>query len=293
MKNRYYRVGGLTFCIHPVNVDGAVVGMPDSYQPFRLQDQTDDLLFTLTLDQVFHFSEMGTKLGRFNEDNNPQEVYRKADGGYQFLLYSYDKVLSAEMETDQAFRYITLRLQGSPQQQLFGLNNAVMISYAFSSARCGTLLMHSSVTMLRSWGYMFLGKSGTGKSTHSALWLKYFQGTELLNDDNPVLRVNDKGRVTVYGSPWSGKTPCYKNKHARVGALVMLEQKPYNRIERQDVPHALSSLLISCSLMMWDGPTYHAIINTISRILQAVPVYHLENLPNRDAAELCRSVIER
>ena len=30
MKNRYYRVGGLTFCIHPVNVDGAVVGMPDS-----------------------------------------------------------------------------------------------------------------------------------------------------------------------------------------------------------------------------------------------------------------------
>ena len=78
-------------------------------------------------------------------------------------------------------------------------------------------------------GYAFLGKSGTGKSTHSQLWLRYLEGYELLNDDHPIIRlVNDE--VIIYGSPWSGKTPCYKNKQARLKAVVRLEQASENKI---------------------------------------------------------------
>ncbi|MBO6066250.1 MAG: transposase, partial [Lachnospiraceae bacterium] len=84
------------------------------------------------------------------------------------------------------------------------------------------LLMHASVTMHAGKGYLFLGKSGTGKSTHSQLWINNIEGCELLNDDNPVLRVEDDGSVRVYGSPWSGKTPCYRNLDVPVGAIVDL-----------------------------------------------------------------------
>ena len=57
---------------------------------------------------------------------------------------------------------------------------------------------------------MLLGKSGTGKSTHSRLWLKYIPDTKLLNDDNPAVRIMDNNTIMIYGTPWSGKTPCYK-----------------------------------------------------------------------------------
>ena len=73
-----------------------------------------------------------------------------------------------------------------------------MIAFAFSGAQKDLLLIHASVTMKDGKGYLFLGKSGTGKSTHSQLWLKHIPGTELLNDDNPAVRlINDE--VIVYG----------------------------------------------------------------------------------------------
>ena len=40
---------------------------------------------------------------------------------------------------------------------------------------------------------MFLGPSGTGKSTHARLWLQYIDSTELVNDDNPVVRIYQDG----------------------------------------------------------------------------------------------------
>ena len=51
----------------------------------------------------------------------------------------------------------------------------------------------------------------------------------LLNDDSPVLRVEDDV-VQVYGSPWSGKTPCYRQECHKLEACVRLSQAPYNRI---------------------------------------------------------------
>ena len=63
-----------------------------------------------------------------------------------------------------------------------------------------------------------MGKSGTGKSTHSRLWLENVPGATLLNDDNPIVRLTLVGAI-VYGSPWSGKTPCYKNESAPLAGV--------------------------------------------------------------------------
>lgn len=69
--------------------------------------------------------------------------------------------------------------------------------------------MHASVVATETGkGYLFLGKSGTGKSTHTGLWLQQFSDCHLLNDDNPIVHVDSLGKqATVFGSPWSGKNP--------------------------------------------------------------------------------------
>ena len=165
----------------------------------------------------------------------------------------------------------------------FGLNNALMLVYAFASAPYATLLMHASVIRNDGRGYLFLGKSGTGKSTHTRLWLSHIPGSDLMNDDNPVVRVVE-GTVYVYGSPWSGKTPCYRRVSAPVGAFVQLRQCPENTIRKESVLESFASLLPSVSTMKWDRRIHSAHCDTISDIIRLSPIYLLGCRPDEEAA---------
>ena len=126
-------------------------------------------------------------------------------------------------------------------QRLFMVNNGLMMMYTLATSNKMTTLFHSSVVSCQGKAYMFLGKSGTGKSTHSQLWLKHIEGTELVNDDNPVVRIID-GEARVYGSPWSGKTPCYRNIDYPIGGIVKLKQAPKNEIRRMKPVEAYVAL---------------------------------------------------
>jgi hypothetical protein len=136
-------------------------------------------------------------------------------------------------------------------------------------------------------GYLFLGHSGTGKSTHARQWLQAFPNAWLLNDDNPILRVMDNGEVRVYGSPWSGKTPCYKNACARVGSIIKLSQAPFNELQVLTLPQAYAYILSSASGLKIDRQMADQLYNSIKHIITHVKCYHLNCLPNTDAAEVC------
>lgn len=161
-----------------------------------------------------------------------------------------------------------------------------MLLYTFSSSQHDTLMLHASSIEYKGKGYIFLGRSGTGKSTHSRLWLKHISGSELLNDDNPIVRIREE-QISVYGSPWSGKTCCYRNRRIQIGGIIRLKQAPFNKIIRLKGVKAYAALLPSCSSMRWEYDMAEAIHTTIIKILDKVPVYKLECLPNKEAAILC------
>ncbi|RZF61691.1 hypothetical protein [Sphingobacterium corticibacterium] len=66
----------------------------------------------------------------------------------------------------------------------------LMVTYGQAVLSFSTILLHASVIEQDGQGYAFLGKSGTGKSTHSRLWLLHIPNAALLNDDNPAIRWN-------------------------------------------------------------------------------------------------------
>ena len=173
------------------------------------------------------------------------------------------------------------------------LDNALMILYALATAGQGIALFHASTVTFADKAYMFLGVSGTGKSTHSSLWLKYIEGTKLLNDDNPVVRVWDDGDIIVYGSPWSGKTPCYRNKSYQLGGVVMLSQAPYNKIRRLSGIYAYVALVPSISGKRWDQRIADGLHDTENALAMNIPIWHLECLPDEAAAQLCHQTIVR
>jgi len=152
------------------------------------------------------------------------------------------------------------------------------------------LMVHASVVAYEGGAYMFLGRSGTGKSTHSSMWLKNISGTMLLNDDNPVIRVIGED-VFIYGTPWSGKTPCYKNESFPLRASVRLSQSKENTISKLLPLQSYASLMPACSCMRWDRRSTDALHKTVEKVISKVGNWHLECLPDADAAILCHSAV--
>ena len=173
---------------------------------------------------------------------------------------------------------------------LFQVNTSLMIQYTFATAGLSTLLLHASVTRYEGRGNLFFGVSGTGKSTHSRLWHEYVPGSDLMNDDNPIIRF-EEDRCLVYGSPWSGKTLCYRNVVAPVNALVRLEQYPENRIERLAPLQAYASVIAAVSTIRWNHDTMSLLVPTIERVAMTVPCFHLKCRPDEEAVQVCKQAI--
>jgi hypothetical protein len=197
------------------------------------------------------------------------------------------------MISDKTFSLATAYVNKNDHVASIVLSSFLMIAFAQSAVLHETLLIHSSVIEKDRKGYGFLGKSGTGKSTHSSLWLRYIEDTALLNDDNPAIRVEEDGNVYIYGTPWSGKTPCYKNRRAELKALVRLEQAPENRFTWKDGVDSLITLLPSCSSMRWNTLLYTGMCNILEEVIVKVKVGYLECLPDKNAALLCYNELKK
>ena len=151
--------------------------------------------------------------------------------------------------------------------------------------------VHSSVIVCHNEAVMFLGESGTGKSTHTRLWRENIEGATLLNDDSPFVGVQN-GQVVAFGSPWSGKTPCYKNESYPIRAIVRLSQAPHNSMRRLRSLFSVGALLPSLPpAFAFDEKLEDAVMNVLSAVIGVVPVYHLECLPNAAAAQLSHDTI--
>lgn len=140
--------------------------------------------------------------------------------------------------------------------------------------------VHSSVISLDGRAVLFLGESGTGKSTHTRLWREHIPGARLLNDDSPIIRIAPEGAAEA------------ANVSHPIAGIVRLSQAPQNRIRRLRPIEAIGALLPSCPpSFAHDERLEDAICRLVSQIVAQVPVYHLECLPDAAAARLsCRTV---
>ena len=285
---RVYQVAGHRF---------AVI-MPDNHlmwketKPYEsfLTEEDNDLVFTVEMvDSMPDTSDKQKVTVSCESPDSPRiELYEWQGQWLLEMAPVLDAPIRVCLITDKAFKEGKFRVLGSTR---FSLGTVMMLMFAFSTAQKNTLLMHSSVVVKDRKAYLFLGKSGTGKSTHSQLWINTIEGCELLNDDNPILRVEDNGEVRVYGSPWSGKTPCYRNLSYPVGAIVDLHQAKQNRIRKLSMLEAYASMYVSFSGYRFIKEMADGLHATNEKIVETVPCYSLDCLPNGDAARLCYNTI--
>lgn len=278
MQASYFNIAGFTVRL---NVAYSALSSMGNLHPFIAENANDaDFQLLLGCDvkpsgcEIYKSDEYDFAI--FESDSVFCIKFADIASGNKYLL-EFDKNFK-EYRTDMSAEHICKDV----------LNNMLMLSFTFATIDKKSLMIHSSVAVLNGKAYMFLGKSGTGKSTHCRLWLKNFKNADILNDDNPILKF-ENGETVVYGSPWSGKGAVYKNERYKVGGIARLAQAPYNKIERRTGAKAFALLYSSCSKLPWSEACMNALCATLSDIVGTTPIYYLECLPDDAAAQLSYS----
>jgi hypothetical protein len=267
-------------------------------------------------------------ISTFEIENGTCELHKK-DNSYKFLIFTVDGKLSVklEMEKEDSTMDCFCELYENPTSQKkvpdpHHLRFAIWMAGGFAGIPKWTAAIHASVIIYDNQAVLFLGESGTGKSTHTRLWLENIPGTRLLNDDSPILRLDKRNEnpeeisdgtsdgsskgtsdgsskgtsdgssngshentLYIYGSPWSGKGNVYLNENYPVAAVVRLQQAPYNKSTRLNVVQGFAALYPSFPpAYLKDEDLHQEICTIISEILKTVPVFRMECLPKPSAA---------
>lgn len=291
LTSKHYLVGGHLFSI---SLPQGVISWEQlgQYAPFET-NLTENELFNFELAEELPHGEVNLILDVKAEEGFTSVTVYKTGPDWFFEIRSTSGIF-AEMMVSKDFSRARFCPHSSRKTEIMYLfNTAMMLQYAFATCPYKTLEMHASVVRNAGKAYLFLGKSGTGKSTHSSLWLENIPGSDLMNDDNPVVRVLEDGTVMAYGSPWSGKTPCYRNVEAPVGAFVQIRRSKENIASQMNVIEAYATLYSSCSGLKMESEFADVIHPTLEAVATSTRFFYMDCRPDKEAAEVCHGAVCR
>lgn len=135
--------------------------------------------------------------------------------------------------------------------------------------------LHASCVVVDDEAYLFSADSGTGKSTHTGLWMKYLAEKKpyILNDDKPAIRILDDG-VYAYGTPFSGKYDINQNKKVKVKAICFLERSTENWIRKVEPKEAVRLFLEQILIRLKEDEMLD-FLGIVDDILKEIPIYKL------------------
>ncbi|MBR2993707.1 MAG: hypothetical protein IKF31_10440 [Clostridiales bacterium] len=154
-----------------------------------------------------------------------------------------------------------------------------------------TILFHGSVIAVDGAAYVFTAKSGTGKSTHTALWRRLFgDRAVMVNDDKPLLHVGDV--VTAYGTPYDGKHKLSNKIAVPLKAVCILERAEENSIVKITRSEAYP-MLVQQAYRPADIAAMQKTLSLIDKMADSVELYRLGCNMDPDAARVAYEGMNR
>lgn len=153
-----------------------------------------------------------------------------------------------------------------------------------------TFVLHSSFINVENKAILFSAPSGTGKSTQAELWKKY-ENADIINGDKAGVR-KVEGRWMAYGLPFAGSSNIFRNEKAPISHIIVLRQGKQNRLKKLSPREAFIKIYSETTIHTWDSEFQENIINMITDLVQEIPVYLYECLPDKSAVDFLKSTIE-
>jgi len=148
-----------------------------------------------------------------------------------------------------------------------------------------TLLLHGSAVAVDGQGFLFLARSGTGKSTHTRFWREAFeQRAVMINDDKPFLKLHEDS-VTVFGSPWSGKHGLDSNIAVPLKGICILERGEKNTI-CPITPAEAMPMLHKQVYHPLDPAKADGLIAMLDHLAAHIPLWHMACTKDLSAAHM-------
>ena len=154
------------------------------------------------------------------------------------------------------------------------------------------LLFHGSAVAVDGEGYLFTAHSGTGKSTHTRLWMQAFgDRAVMINDDKPFLQLQQDGAL-LHGSPWSGKHGLDANICVPLTGLCILERGTENQIQPA-APALCISMLEKQAYLPLDKKKEAQYLRLTQRLSQTVSLWKLTCTKDPEAAQIAYQAMHK
>ena len=195
--------------------------------------------------------------------------------------YIYDGDREADIVFNVSEQYYIDRRKEAPHLSLSETEYLWSGAYFYEKlAAFGGVMLHASCVEYEGKAYLFSANSGTGKSTHTHLWLKYLPGARIINDDKPAIRYVD-GKFYAYGTPWSGKTNESINVGVPIAGIAFL-LRGENKIKRIPGIKALKPFMDQ-TVRPYDKALMGQMLEVLNKILTEVPIYEMSCDMSEDA----------
>ena len=238
--------------------------------------------------------EIGKPVGEYLGEMRGFKFYK--DDRFYYLTKSIceiDEILTKIIFDDQ-FKTAEIELfdveglGGLPLEQR--IHSYLCEAFSYLALTKGRVVFHSSAISYKDMGICFSAPSGTGKSTHTGLWKKYYKDkTEIINDDTPVLYVNSENAV-LCGTPWSGKTELNINKEVDLKGIVFLTQSKDNHIKKLSNLEAIKYFFNEAKIPQIPA-LFDKGIEIIGDVLKCTPTFLLGCNISKDAVELVKDTL--
>lgn len=154
----------------------------------------------------------------------------------------------------------------------------------------GRFFLHASAVVYEGEAYLFSAPSGTGKSTHTALWRELFPESYILNDDKPVIWP-EEDQITAWGTPFAGKTDLQVNRGVPLRGICFLEKGIENQIQQVPEDRALA-LMLNNTWRPGSRDRMNHLLDLMEQVVNRVNVYRMCCTRETEAAELSYRVMK-
>jgi len=232
-----------------------------------------------------HCLKNGTVLVRTDE-----LILMETEEEYLFLFPKFP-VLS-EMQVSktgsQAVLYCNGRLIEEQMEDIF---HAIRFAVLITASEKGLFFLHSASLLYQKKAWLFSGKSGTGKSTHTNLWKEEFQ-VELINGDLNMIGIKD-GTACVYGQPWCGTSGICTEKNFPLGGIIFLKQANKNVCKTPKTSEKLLSIIQRLISPTWNEKLLERNISFAEQIEKHCPVWQLSCTADKEAAVVMKKEVDK
>jgi hypothetical protein len=162
-------------------------------------------------------------------------------------------------------------------RELTSVENFLRVLYSFLIVDHDGFLLHAAGVVNGEKGYVFFGKSGTGKTTVARLSTDY----TLLSDDLLMVKSVD-GIFKVFATPFGGELRSErKNTVAAIDGFFLLKKDQSNHLKKVNYSKAIVNLLQNIVCFTKDQQTMRKLFNLACDCLTKRPCYEMHFLPDK------------